>query len=98
MTIKVTEYGGPRRLRVGDIVTFEEARRIVVLVNQSRAVLTSVNSRSVSFTDTATGKPVKFTSLGSDLISISPESEITVERSLGVAGVEYWRKHKKLPL
>lgn len=94
---RVTEYGGPQRLRVGDVVDLFGGKKIVVLVNQSRAVLSSVTSRKVAFTDTASGKPVGFNVVGTETASISPESDVRIERRLGPEGVAYWRANKCLP-
>lgn len=91
-----TEFGYEPRLRPGDIVEFE-GDKIVVMVDSCRAKLASCSKRSVGFTDSRTGKTINFTSIGSDVISISPNSELPIKRRLGKAGLEFWQKHKTLP-
>jgi hypothetical protein len=93
----VMEYGHSTSLHPGDIVEFDGADKIVVMVNECRAVLSSVTKRKVSFTDARTGNDVSFTSVGSDRISVSPNSLIPVKRRLGKQGLEYWKANKELP-
>lgn len=93
----VHEYGYSTTLRPGDIVEFEGGKKIVVMVNDCRAVLRGVVKRKVTFSDSRTGKDVSFASVGSDRISISPNSMLPVERRLGKAGLDHWNRTKELP-
>jgi hypothetical protein len=93
----VIDYGYSTSLHPGDIVHYDGSDKIVVMVNESRAVLSSVTKRKVNFTDSRTGKEVGFTSVGSDRVSISPNSTIPVLRRLGRAGLDHWKSTKELP-
>jgi hypothetical protein len=93
----VVEYGGPDLLRPGDVVDYDGGLKIVIRVNESRAVLTNISKRAVKFTDSRTGKDVGFTSVGTDLISISPMSEIKRVRRLGAGGLDHWIQHREIP-
>lgn len=95
-TSTVEHYGGPRRLRVGDVVQ-HEGEKIVVRVSDSCASLSNVRKRSIQFTDGASGKTVSFDSVGSGLIHISAHSEIPILRRTGEDGLAYWKRHKELP-
>lgn len=93
----VTHYGGSALLRPGDIIDFEGGEKIVVRVNQSRAVLTNLTKRNVSFTDGRTGAKVGFVSVGTEIISIAPDSLLPIKRRLGEAGLEHWQTHREVP-
>jgi hypothetical protein len=92
-----TEFGYEPRLRPGDIVEFD-GDKIVVMVDTCRAKLAACSKKSVVFTDSRTGKDINFTSIGSETISISPNSEVPIKRRLGKAGLEFWQKNKRLPI
>ena len=93
---KIKYFGGPKELRIGDVVQFG-GEKIVVKVNQSRAVITNVKKQKVAFQDSRSGKEVEFERIGSDAESISPRSEIPILRRTGMAGLEYWKQNKELP-
>lgn len=93
---KVKHYGGPEVLRVGDVVQYE-GEKIVVKVNQSRAVVASTKAKSIRFTDSRSGKEVGFERVGADTVSISPSSAIPILRRTGEAGLNHWLQHKELP-
>src|SRR6266853_6734170 len=75
-----------QRLRVGDVVWAFCGEWIVMMVNESRALIYPTSTKQVQFTDTSTGKQVDFAKTPKGE-SISANSDIPILRRLGPDGL-----------